>query len=235
MIPLRLSVGYPGYQREPLWRIVLVDFLLDVDSGHLWFLPTLMIMFIVVIAVYKLCNALQWPDWSFEIALAVLAVGNAALSVAVSALESVPYANRFGHNFLFFVMGYIWHRHERLVEPLKNPMGRIAAALILIVTCVAVWLGIGTNGIVSVGFAVIMVACIYVMVPDWSSAPIRLISKDSMGLYLFHSPMLYISFAFWPDISPWLMVLVNFVGFGLVAMGITELLRRLHLGFVLGE
>ncbi|WP_055426846.1 acyltransferase family protein [Bifidobacterium aesculapii] len=235
MIPLRLALGYPGYRGQPLWRIVLVDLLLDVDSGHLWFLPTLMLMFIVVIAAYKLCTAVRWPEWSFEVVLVVLAMGAAGAVVIFSGLETVPYAGRFGHNFLFFVMGYVWHRHEGIIMPMKTSIGRVVSAALLVAACVAIWFGVGATGIVSVAFALIMVACIYVLVPDWSSEPVRLISKDSMGLYLFHSPMLYISFALWPDIAPWLMVLINFVGFGLCALGITELLRRLHLGFVLGE
>ena len=56
-----------------------------------------------------------------------------------------------------------------------------------------------------------------------------------MGLYLFHSPMLYISFAYWPNINPAVMLLINFIGFGTIALLLTELVRRIRCGFVIGE
>ena len=83
--------------------------------------------------------------------------------------------------------------------------------------------------------SLICVLVAYLVVPNHSTATLRKISRNSMGIYLFHSPLIYLSFNFWPNISPWLMVLINFVGFGAVAYGMTELVRKLGLGIVIGE
>ncbi|RGP01733.1 hypothetical protein DXA79_08640 [Bifidobacterium pseudocatenulatum] len=83
--------------------------------------------------------------------------------------------------------------------------------------------------------SLIYVLAAYLVVPNHSTAALRKISRNSMGIYLFHSPLIYLSFNFWPNISPWLMVLINFVGFGTIAYGMTELVRKLGLGIVIGE
>ena len=47
--------------------------------------------------------------------------------------------------------------------------------------------------------------------------------------------MIYITFSFWANESVLIVVLLNFVIFGGVALFITEFIRRKGLGFVIGE
>lgn len=62
MLPLRLAIGYPGYVGQGLVRIVTVDFLLGFDNGHLWFLPTLFLLFCLVRGLQNLALAFANVD-----------------------------------------------------------------------------------------------------------------------------------------------------------------------------
>lgn len=61
------------------------------------------------------------------------------------------------------------------------------------------------------------------------------ISKNSMGIYLFHSPLVYISFTYWPNIAPMAMAAINLIGFGSVAYMLTNLIRATNMGWIIGE
>lgn len=75
----------------------------------------------------------------------------------------------------------------------------------------------------------------YLFMPLKNPAPLYQISKSSFGLYLFHSPLIYISFSFFPDISPFLMLIINFFAFGMISYLLTLAMGKLKLSFVIGE
>ena len=64
---------------------------------------------------------------------------------------------------------------------------------------------------------------------------IRSVSKNSFGIYLFHSPLIYITFSYFANESALFVVLLNFVIFGGVSLFITELVRKIGLGLIIGE
>lgn len=87
-------------------------------------------------------------------------------------------------------------------------------------------------------FILISASCIvllFTLIPHKTCGWIRLLSKNSMGIYLLHSPMIYTSFAFASEIPPALMLVLNFFGFGSIALILTEIIRALRLQFILGE
>ena len=75
----------------------------------------------------------------------------------------------------------------------------------------------------------------YAVTPTKTNKITEYLDRNSMGIFLFHSPLIYITFTFCPDIHPILMVVINFICFGALASLITVLLRKTPLKFVLGE
>ena len=71
--------------------------------------------------------------------------------------------------------------------------------------------------------------------PKRTFSIIEKIDKNSFGIYLIHSPLIYITYAYMSDMNPMSVVIMNFVIFGAIAFWITELLRKMHLGVVIGE
>lgn len=91
----------------------------------------------------------------------------------------------------------------------------------------------------SIGFefylSVVLVICLYLIVPKRSNKLINSISDRSYGIYLFHSPLIYLTATYCPNINPRLMLLLNLGLFGGMAYYITVLLSNSSLRFVLGE
>lgn len=227
---------YPRYQNQSATTIIFKDLLWGNDNGHLWFLPTLFLMLALSIILVKLCGT----GIRLDITMTVLSILFVAMFGLMQSLIAVNvYLLQFTHHYIFFVLGFIYHRHEHLLyrqhghSMLQHIVPKPVAALMLI-ACLAlswrVW-----SGSITLVFSVISVFTIYMLMPQHSTKFLQLISKDSMGIYLFHSPMLYISFTYWPDINPILMMLINFIGFGSIAILLTELMRRVHFSLVIGE
>lgn len=61
------------------------------------------------------------------------------------------------------------------------------------------------------------------------------ISQNSFGIYLIHSPLVYFTFKYFSNESPFLVIFINFIIFGLVSFFVTEIIRKLKLGFIIGE
>ena len=199
-------------------------------------------MLALSLALIKACGTGVRLDIAMGV-LAVLAV--AAFAFARPLVAWNNYLLQFSNYFVFFAMGFIYHRHEHLLyrrheqheqhghSGAQQIVPKPVTALALAACIVLSWRTWPTP--IALALSALGVLAIYLLMPRTSCPPLRLISRDSMGIYLFHSPMLYISFTYWPNINPLLMLLINFVGFGTVAILLTELMRRAHLGFVIGE
>ncbi len=90
MLPIRLLVRYQGYVGKSLWHIILIDIIMGKDNGHLWFLPTLMIIFLILIGVKKWVAIFKWPDWSFDLLSAFLAISVLITVNIFPEVDSIP-------------------------------------------------------------------------------------------------------------------------------------------------
>lgn len=235
LLPIRLLLHYPGYRNQSIVKVIVKDLLWGSDNGHLWFLPTLFLMLTVSLILIKICGT----GIRLDIAMGVLGVLTLALfGFAHTLVAWNTYLLQFTNYYFFFAMGFIYHRYEQLIyrqtgHATKRIVPAPVTATVLLACIILSWNG--HSAPITLALSAISVLAVYMLTPKRSCAPLRLISKDSMGIYLSHSPMLYISFTYWPDINPLLMILINFIGFGTIAILLTELTRRAHLGFIIGE
>lgn len=233
LLPLRLALGYPGWEGESLIRIVVFDIVLGVDNGHLWFLPTLFIIFLITEILYCILRHFGVSSGYFVLALVAISL----VLKAISGFVVVPYITDVMTYDIWFVLGVVIHYVQQIREDvLVRFTNRISLYLICIlsVAVVLVLLLIATRDFKAL-ISMIFVTLCYALVPRRTTKAINAISRNSMGMYLFHSPLCYISFTLFPSVSPYVMLLVNFVGFGMVAFALTEVVRRLHLGVLIGE
>ena len=93
--------------------------------------------------------------------------------------------------------------------------------------------------ITSIGYefylSIVVVVLCYAIMPASRNRVIDTISNNSYGIYLFHSPLIYITAIYTPNINPWLMLFINFLAFGFVAYVITYLLDNSRLRFIVGK
>ena len=104
MLPIRFAIGYPGYwDASPLQEVK--SFLLLENMGHLWFLPTLFLIFLMSELILTAADHLPGLKTAPELVLAVVSV--------VIYLEG--YRFTFGSanllnvyiNLLWFALGYV--------------------------------------------------------------------------------------------------------------------------------
>lgn len=141
----------------------------------------------------------------------------------------------------FFLFGFIWSAfkdklfHYSLSSSNSISKGMIVATLLVIL----ISFGFVIYNVSSIGFSYFLSFCIlsllYYFMLKRTNLVIEKISENSYGLYLFHSPMIYITAVLCPNINPWLMVFVNFIVFGSIAYTMTELLSKSKLKFIVGK
>ena len=64
---------------------------------------------------------------------------------------------------------------------------------------------------------------------------IEYVSCNSFGIYLFHSPLVYITFSKMANYNPKIIIFINFVIFGGLALLLTNVIRILKVKFIIGE
>lgn len=217
---------YAPYKTTAPLIVVFKYIVCGFDNGHLWFLPTLFIMLFVTYLINCIVsfNSSRIPFCIFCCFCTCLAQGIPS---------SLPYLGQFGNNYIWFVLGLIVHLF--FVE-MKNmhPALKIVVAILAMVSLFAVFWGLDSR-IFSYFASMLCVLTGYALMPNKRNLILSHISRNSMGMYLFHSPLIYLTYCYLPNINPFLMLLINFLGFGTISYFVTGFIRRVNLGFIIGE
>lgn len=234
MVPIKYAVGYSGYQNKTLIDIIY-NFLICQDVGHLWFLPALFFIFLICEVFMNIIEKVPIiRKWN---------IGAVVLLILATILYYEGYRIAFGYapilsafaNVIWFAFGYlICTCHEFYQSFFNRKIIKIVSATIgifLLLFCVF----FDTRVIVGICCKLICIFLLYAIMPKKNGKVISSISKNSFGIYLFHSPLIYITFSFFANESVLFVVLLNFVIFGGVSLFITEFIRRRGLGLVIGE
>lgn len=233
MLPIRLIIGYPSYQGIGVVDIV-VKFLTSNDVGHLWFLPALFVVFLLSELILLLAEKIPLCKKYAEFVLFALA----------AALYLEGYRVGFGYPpllsaykyLIWFSLGYLLCRNRDILKKLYSLWFVKWALLVVNVALLVYQVATNSTGLmVSLAITALCVINAYGAMPEASCKIIERVDRDSFGIYLFHSPLIYITFALIPNAHPALVVLINFVIFGAVAIGLTELVRKTKIKFLIGE
>ena len=233
LLPLRLAIGYPSYQGMAV-RTFLQKLLTSSDVGHLWFLPALFCVFvlseIILSAVEKLPGIRNYPALFLCIVSFALYLEGYRIGFGYPPLFSAF------HYLIWFSLGYFLNVHEALlrkvyrVPGVKWALPALNAGLLVYCLCSdAVQLPISLTTVA------LCIVNAYGVIPETSCALVEKIDRSSFGIYLFHSPLIYITFANIPNAHPAMVVLINLVVFGAAAYGLTALIRRTKLSVFIGE
>ena len=74
-------------------------------------------------------------------------------------------------------------------------------------------------------YSLAIVMILYYLVPNKENKVMSFFDKYSYGIYLFHSPLIYIAFTYAPNISPLLMFAINFIIMGSVALLLSHIVK----------
>lgn len=233
MLPIRLAVGYSSYRSAGVWELAK-KFLLSTDVGHLWFLPALFCVFLLSEGILWLAEKIPGVKKYPELFLLVVAFGLYLQGYRIG-FGYPPLLNAYNY-LMWFALGYCLNVYRDAVKKIyakayiKWPLVVLNLALIAYVVA-----GGSLRLLLSLGMRALCVINAFGAMPEKSCALTEKIDRNSFGVYLFHSPLVYITFATIPNASPLLVVVLNFVVFGAVAYGLTELVRKTKLRVLIGE
>lgn len=233
LLPIRLAIRFPSYQEMGISTFFL-KLLTASDVGHLWFLPVLFCVFllseIILTLAEKIPGIRRCPSlFLCGVALALYLEGYRV------GLGYPPLLSAFNY-LIWFSFGYFLNEHQELIRELYRIRGMKWMLLILnggvLVYC---FFADYVRVLISLGMKALCILNAYGAMPEKSCALAEKIDRNSFGIYLFHSPLIYITFATIPDVYPTVVVFINLVVFGAVAYGLTTLSRKTKLKVLIGE
>lgn len=218
MIPIKLLVHYAGYQDLSFLKIIGTLFL-GTDSGHLWYLPTLFIIFIIVFIMKKIL------DKKYDIIIAIILL---IISYISMNLNIYPYLNQALYYLYYFYIGFLINKYQTKNINIYLLLGITISSFILLIT-------FNNIKLLEYIFTTLFIFLIYQIISNKENKIIQIISENSYGIYLIHSPLIYITYTYLTNINPIMVVFINFVIFGIIALLLSILIRRTKLKFILGE
>jgi len=232
LLPIRLLIKYPGYNNLSLFYIVFNKIVLGKDNGHLWYLPTLFFCFFLS----YIFSAISYKFIKNENIFCLI---NSALAGILFFLSVVLHFDSY-----FYPIGsyYIWFTLGRLLYVnIQNIRKRLTIRVISVVLCMATivlilfYFNQRFRLIINTVCSFVWVITFYIFIPNKQFKITQYISKNSFGIYLFHSPLVYITYTYWPNYNPVFVLLINFIGFGSLSLILTELIRHSRFCWLIGD
>lgn len=235
MTPIRMLMNIKGWEKGffvNIWE----NLILQKSVGHLWYLISLFLIFVFFYGVIWLLNRLQCTV-SMDLLVLVF-----TFFVSMVAKENILFplgvisVKRFFMYLFWFFLGYLMNKYSDGLTFIKGKERKYVSVLsaVLFIIFFAIECE-GTNEITYYAAAFFGVIAVYSCMPDKTNKVVSVIEKNSYGLYLFHSPMIYITFTFLLEKNPYIVVFINIIGLGIISIVLTCLLRRTPLAFVIGE
>ena len=223
MIPIKLIVRYPGYQNDN-YISAFLKLLTNTDSGHLWFLPTLFIIFVIFFSLKRI------GIWTKKIIVLFICLGAGCFYGLIPDF-GIPYLKSvYQYAWAFALGGCVI---EESVEKLLLFLRRYKwINYVIFLICLIDTMFLYRRDLIC---AILFTLAIYSAMPDIPIALLNKVSRNSFGIYLFHSPLIYITFTYFFDYPVSFVVLLNFVVWGTIAYFITELVRSTKFKVLIGE
>jgi peptidoglycan/LPS O-acetylase OafA/YrhL len=210
------------------------NFLRANDVGHLWFLPALFIVFLLSELILTLAERIPGIRKYPEIFLCAVAFGLYLEGYRIG-FGYPPLLSAYSY-LIWFSLGYLLNVHGELVRKIYRfsllKWGMLAVNLAGLAYCVQAE---SVRVLLSLAVKALCVVNAYGAMPEKTCDIVEKVDRNSFGVYLFHSPLIYITFANIPNANPVIVVFINLVAFGAVAYGLTELIRRTKLKVLIGE
>lgn len=232
--PTRMLLKIKGFKKG-YFQNVWDNIVLCKSNGHLWYLIALFFIFVVI--YYVVAANDKGADGSKVYDLIVLGV---LLFISMSSKDG--YILDFSNNsvtrtfyYLFwFYFGYVLNKYlSDEIEKEHNWRNGLTSLTFFVVLFVLY--NIYKNNYLYYATAFMGVISTYLLVPAIDNKFLNGLSKNSYGIYLFHSPMVYITFTYLKEKNPYMVVLINVVILSAIAILITEILRISPFAFIVGE
>lgn len=228
MIPIRCVCNYASWDNLNLIQILKRVFW-GLDSGHLWFLPTLFIIFIIAYITLPHIDSKKKDS-------GILFISFIGLFMS-SKIPAIFFMSNVGSSLYWFCLGFEVAKYEKTIKDIGNiAIKYIVLVLSFIVIFLTAWWadGIICELLKEIAVSAFLLAVYNCVSPLKCGKVCELISKESMGIYLLHSPLIYFTYEFYANGFPTVVVFVNFVIAGLIAVLLTYFLMNGRWKWIIG-
>lgn len=228
LVPIRYLAKYPLYEDDIIEGYY--TFFLG-NWGHLWFLPTLFLIFILVYIFLQISKRINLPVWGGMLGAFVLMVIAKRLNIP-SLLANVFYWH------FYFLLGFFFCKIGFSYNTLYQMKYGKSCFWILSIAFVLLYIIriIVDSNFINLFSSIVCVCFLYQIIPSKHNKVLAFFDDYSMGIYLFHAPIIYLLYYFFSNrLLPIYLVGMNFFISVLCSIFLTYLLRRMHLSFFLGE
>jgi fucose 4-O-acetylase-like acetyltransferase len=229
-MPIRYIINYENFVNNSLTYNIWHNLILGFDNGHLWFLPTL--FFIFLIFFFDKVNNKCLDFITFII----------LLFFNMMSYKFSTYLLNISFYSLFFFIGILFNKYN------LKASNRVYYLFILLIILI-VYNILSSNNILNLNSIpnlnsiiltlVQVISLIVIFKIDYTKLAkiniINSISENSYGMYLFHSPIIYFTFKYLPNINPLFVIFINFIIFGFISYFLTHIIRKTKLKFIIGE
>lgn len=223
MIPIKLSINY--YQSSNFFHIVK-EFLIGNDVGHLWYVVVLFLIFILMFLLKEIIKGKNViKDIIITLILLLVSITSTKISIHFYLVQTMNYA-------FYFYIGILLNKYEEIINHKKHQWLKLAIPLTLLSMIITIYF---ESEILTYWTACLTIIVLYEILPNRTNKILNLISDNSFGIYLLHSPLVYITYAHLSNASPIIVVGLNFIVFGSIALLLTIIIRKIKLGFIIGE
>lgn len=208
--------------------------ILSMNSRHLWFLAALFLIFLFSIFYRK------WLLESDKARLFSLILSCIIFAVAAYVPSQFQVRAAFSYQ-LFFVAGACMHFYYEKIVSITMKMKFL---WILLPVVLAGRFLFNPNTVTNLSYqfcGIFMVISAAVILENWlnlhNTKWFRVMKENSMGIFLFHPMIIYVGF-FWlapKDIEPIILSIAIALLSILLAVILTKIMRKLRLGFLMGE
>lgn len=230
MNPIKWLVHAPGYENISDFKsVILYQILFSGHLGHLWYLPTLFGVFSVAFLCELFFKRYIRSSWhtSFHVALLLIFF---LLHYVAPYFPSWFCLSSIASYIVYFYGGCLFK--VLIVNGISMP----PPPKVCVLLC---WLASLGGAIciesVRVFFIIVFVVSSYLLLPASTNRLMKSLSDNSYGIYLFHSPLIYIIYTYFKDSNPWLVLFLNFIVMGGLSWLLTIVVSKSRLKFIVGN
>ena len=225
VLPIRYFCDYQPYIGKNIFYNLFLNIIFGLDNGHLWYCYSLFIIFIISYFLEKLHDK--------KIKLLILCI----LTLLGYILPT--YIGNALSNILWFYIGHFIRENESTNEFHSKKIIYIFLTLVSAIFYFIVYIANIKYGnyimlILKYLFCFGFIPLIYKIIPNNKNNIITSISDNSFGIYLFHSPLIYITFSNFNYLSWEYIIILNFVVFGFISYLITIIIKKTKIKFIIG-
>lgn len=227
MFPIKYYVGY--YKDIDLFEFVWNNLLLQKDNGHLWYLPCLFFVFLCMYLIIKSyqCFASTMLKNDVRIFEGIGVFCLSGISILAPILWRGATANVLT-NMIWFYIGYLASKYKENI----NQMCYSKRIIILLFTVI---FSFGENILFHYLSTFLILLSLYLLMTDKSNKTLKILSDNSFGVYLLHSPLIYITYSRFVNANPLIVIFINFVIFGGLGLILTMIIKKSKLKIIIGS